>query len=76
MRLSGSHTFLEVTYSYVSQATHAFLGMLPLCFKKCLEVTNYLVPLYLVLSGLNVHNWIRDKYINVGQVIFSGSDCF
>ena len=29
--LSGSHTFLVVTYSYVSQATHAFLGMLPLC---------------------------------------------
>ena len=28
--LSGSHTFLVVTHSYVSQATHAFLGMLPL----------------------------------------------
>ena len=31
VRLSGSHTFLVVTHSYVSQATHAFLGMLPLC---------------------------------------------
>ena len=30
--LSGSHTFLVVTHSYVSQATRAFLGMLPLCF--------------------------------------------
>ena len=30
--LSDSHTFLIVTRSYVSQATHAFLGMLPLCF--------------------------------------------
>ena len=30
--LSGSHTFLVVRHSYVSQATHAFLGMLPLCF--------------------------------------------
>ena len=29
--LSGSHAFLVVTHSYVSQATHAFLGMLPLC---------------------------------------------
>ena len=29
--LSGSHTFLVVTHSYVWQATHAFLGMLPLC---------------------------------------------
>ena len=28
--LSGSHSFLVVTHSYVSQATHAFLGMLPL----------------------------------------------
>ena len=27
--LSGSHTFLVVTHRYVSQATHAFLGMLP-----------------------------------------------
>ena len=32
VRLSGSHTFLVVTHSYVSQATHAFLGMLPLCY--------------------------------------------
>ena len=30
--LSGSNTFLVVTHSYVSQATHAFLGMLALCF--------------------------------------------
>ena len=29
--LSDSHTFLIVTHSCVSQATHAFLGMLPLC---------------------------------------------
>ena len=32
--LSDSHTFLIVTHSYVSQATHAFLGMLPLCCSK------------------------------------------
>ena len=31
MGLSGSRTFLVVTHSYVWQATHAFLGMLPLC---------------------------------------------
>ena len=30
--VSGSHTFLVVTHSYVLQVTHAFLGMLPLCF--------------------------------------------
>ena len=28
--LSGSHTFLVVTYSYISQASRAFPGMLPL----------------------------------------------
>ena len=28
--LSSSHTFLVVVLSYVLQATHAFLGMLPL----------------------------------------------
>ena len=32
--LSDSHTSLIVTHSYVSQATHAFLGMLPLCCMK------------------------------------------
>ena len=32
--LSGSHTFLVVTHSYVSQATPAFLGMLPLCSQR------------------------------------------
>ena len=37
--LSGSHTFLVVTHSYVSQATHVFLGTLPLCL-KCLVVRN------------------------------------
>ena len=33
VRLSSSHAFVVVTHSYVSQATHAFLGMLPLFFK-------------------------------------------
>ena len=28
--LSGSHTFLVVTHSYVKHATHAFLGIQPL----------------------------------------------
>ena len=32
--LFGSHTFLVVTHSYVSQAIHAFLGMLPLCLSQ------------------------------------------
>ena len=30
--LSSSHTFLVVMHSYVTQGTHAFLGMLPLCW--------------------------------------------
>ena len=32
--LSKKQTTRYVTHSYVSQATHAFLGMLPLCFCK------------------------------------------
>ena len=36
MHLSGSHIFLVVTHTYVSQATHEFLGMLPLCLLDCL----------------------------------------
>ena len=32
MILSGSHTFLVVTYSFVLQMTHAFRRMLPLFF--------------------------------------------
>ena len=31
--LSGSYTFFVVTHSYVSQATHAFLGMLQFWLK-------------------------------------------
>ena len=31
IRLSGSNTFYVVTHSYVSQTTHPFLGMLPVC---------------------------------------------
>ena len=43
--LSGSHTFLVVMHSYVSQATHAFLGMLPLCYKysySCIIEKNWI----------------------------------
>ena len=46
--LSGSHTFLVVTHSYVSQATHAFLGMLPLCF----QISLTMLPGY-ELTGLS-----------------------
>ena len=54
--LSGSHTFLVGMHSYVSQATHVFLGMLPLCldFYK-------LMSLYFMLLKLSHYNevWIR-----------------
>ena len=36
--LSDSHTFLIVMHCYVSQATHAFLGMLPLCFTLMIKL--------------------------------------
>ena len=57
--LSGSHTLLLVTHSYVSQATHAFLGMLSLfcerwnliCAKKYLKQNRDILSIdYLYLS--------------------------
>ena len=47
--LSGSYTFFVVAHSCVSQATHAFLGMLPLCF--CLFFT------IIVLLFLRSERW-------------------
>ena len=41
--LSGSHTFLVVTHRYVSQATRASIGMLPLCL-------SILIPLWICLD--------------------------
>ena len=67
--LSDSHTFLIVTHSYVSQATHAFLGMLPLCYYKyrCQGRTQktkkcYFPPSKIGFSGLisiNVYTLVR-----------------
>ena len=57
--MSGNHTFLVVTHSYVSQATHAFLRILPLCYWvialwKNLVFQTFLCPLltaYGTVSG-------------------------
>ena len=38
--LSYSHTFFVVIYSYVSQATHAFLGLLLLFFLKMFKLSH------------------------------------
>ena len=59
--LSGSHAFLVVTHSFVSQATHASLGMLPLCFG--------LVTLTLKFGQLK-------KHFNLGHIFLtlSGRD--
>ena len=49
-RLSGSHTFLVVTHSCVSQATYTFLGMLPLSwgggnmFQNCICICDNGAP--------------------------------
>ena len=47
--MSSSYTFLVVTQSYVSQATHAFLGMLPLfLYYLGNRGGNCRVPMYLI----------------------------
>ena len=51
--LSSSHTFLVITYSYVSQATHAFLRMLPLCLKCKKKEIQCLVTLHRHLNSIN-----------------------
>ena len=53
---SASHTFLVVTHSYVSQATHAFLAMLPLCSAVS---TNYHVcnNMYDIISDVTEQPW-------------------
>ena len=60
--LSGIHTSLVVTQSYVSQGTHAFLGMLPLfCILKVIvRITKHLVQSFyskeyntLFINGFN-----------------------
>ena len=48
--LSGSHTFLVVTHSYVPQATHTFLGMLPLFFAICFRNYGYNWCLWISVS--------------------------
>ena len=54
--LSDSHTFLIVTHSYVSQATHAFLGMLPLCLHilACLLNSSYILAWIWIKVGRDV----------------------
>ena len=48
--LSGSHTFMVFTHSYVSQATHAFLGMLQLCFPHTSSFLKNVVKLHSFLT--------------------------
>ena len=60
--LSGSHTFLVVTHSYVLQATHAFLRMLPLCFLCCcfnrLSIQcDWMLQMFSLLPGLKWNTW-------------------
>ena len=55
VRLSGSHTFLVVTHSYVSQATRAFLGMLPLCSSYTLDGND---------SSHNFCSWSKGDHIS------------
>ena len=60
--LSGCHTFLVVTQSYVSQTTHTFLGMLTLCLEN--NNNSYLFNIGRVLFNSNMKGickivWVR-----------------
>ena len=62
--LSGSHTFLVVRHSYVSQATNAFLGMLPLC-------SYFTCALLLTRPFTSYHNFYAPKSIDICLVYLS-----
>ena len=70
MRLPGSHTFLVVMQSYVSQATHAFLGMLPpfLCRLRSIAAhrDHFVWRLSVCLSGS--HTFLVGTQIYFSQV--------
>ena len=53
VRLSGSHTFLVVTHSYVSQVTHAFLGKQPLCYNDFVGFSIFTLFPFLYCHGVS-----------------------
>ena len=69
VRLSGSHTFVVVTHSYVSQATHAFLGMLLLCcfFSICVQYKKSLLLRC-------IHHFKSDLINNMDHMRISGTE--
>ena len=52
--LSNSHTFLIVTHSYVSQATHAFLRMLPVCFMLHVKCSRRGKKIHIEINKCNI----------------------
>ena len=62
VRLSGSHTFLVVTHSYVLQATRAFLGMLPLCLWIRIETCVFVFLLTVNFKLGRTFDPQRDRY--------------
>ena len=73
--LSDSRTFLIVTHSYVSQATHAFLGMLPLCWICCRQGYQCFTNICLAhLSEYVMHDSYRLRYlqnVKLRYILFS-----
>ena len=67
--LSNSHTFLIVTHSYVSQATDAFLGMLPLCFTKLVFFFNFVKIKQTPKTLLRKWEYYRENYPPVFKVL-------
>ena len=68
--LSSSRTFLVVTHSYVSQVTHAFLGMLPLCLYLQLMLRGiFPVSLFLVRRDESPENYCHSPGVVVVVVV-------
>ena len=73
--LSGSHAFLVVMHSYVSQATHAFLGMLPLCCIADTVLTCFL-QMWFTLSTMAKVKRLFIRKLSVGILLmFTMTGC-
>ena len=78
--LSGSNTFLVVKHNHVLQATHAFLGMLPLFFFSevisfCWEYLSVIIPIVLQLIDLKKVLWYHVELIQ-DKDVFSRLELF
>ena len=75
--LSGSHFFFVVSHSYVTKATHAFLGMLQLC-SICYSFTFHVKQLYerkcYPVNGIIIIRKTITRYLHYSNGFIAGKN--